>query len=1683
MILLIISALLLLTADASPDDSFFISAPNVFHEGVEEKVFVQLGKNNLNKDYVIYLKHEIDNSPVSKIQRVEYGQDDKGVLVNLMVNQTLLSALPKRPTHLMLVAESSPLDKHMTRVLLSPHRGYIFIQTNQPVYKPMGTVQYRIFTLDHTFRPSTEHFHLSVYNAAGHRVLTSKYISQEGLFKKHFVIPDVAKTGTWKVTAHYEGDAANAVSKEFNVQKFVMPTFDVDIQMEHKFVLVKATEMSFTILARYSHANSVNGGYHCQFGVIQKGSKAKPDYIRGMEQTGSVKDGIASLSVNISKLNKHLEDQQNLTLSDMEKCGKLLYLGVFVTDIQNGEIQEQQISLPVVTNKYEIDLSRTRSHFIPGFPINLAVLVRLPDGSPAEKIPVTMTLWEETRKSQTSQQGAVFSTFNAKSTSVATLTVSVDDSSKTKVINAAVSPTDSYLYLGVDYKEYRVGDPLRVGFTTKNAPNTGVIHYLVMSRGSIILKGHVELREASGLTLQISDNMVPSFRLIGYFYTQNNDIISDSVWLAVKGTCEDKVKVELKGPFEPGTSSKVDIDLYGQEATVALLAVDTALYSLNTDNKLTSEQVYSSMEAYDLGCSYGGGADAESVMADAGLAFFTKNKAKWRNDLNCHSASRQKRSVDLEQEMLALRAKYEGETLQSCCARGFLLIPMQHTCDQRAERVSKMQNDTSCYDAFLSCCREGQRLREQKTREEAKKGLGRTSSLIKIEDYFLNNNILHLRKEFFSSIAFTLFPVKGTTSYSIVLPDSITTWEIQVITLSRASGLCVTKPPLLRAFKPAFVSLRFPYSVRKYEQMYISPVIYNYGSQDRHVAVHMEQSEGLCSPGSATSASFVNITVIPDSSQMVTFSAVPMGSGSIPIRIRLYDINEEREIDAIEKPLNVWTEGVEKTEDATIIIHLNETNEVSRQIINGKLPDDTVPDSTSNIFITLEEDGFGTSHVRNLLTPESVASLIELPSGCLEQTTSILVPTAVAVRYLDKSRQWSNMPPAARDDALNKIEKGVDRILEIINTEKRSSGGYGSWPSMKPSIWLTSHVVKVLSLLGKQQLFTFGREGRKAINIPFQEITDAVRYLCSKQKADGSFGDAHPVLHRSISGKDRKAFMTAFVTLALRHSLTLMEDQDRSATENVISKATSYLWSNFNHLEQPLSVAITAYALSVHKDYVQEVSRMINWAKFEITDNSATAVETSAYALLTAVALKDRKQAHTLAHWLTTQENYLGGFYSSQDTLMALEALAEYELMEPVTSEARMQASFTVRGKNYVEKLHLENKVKVERDLKRFVGGEITADFKGHGKAKFKVSKVFHLMEPKDICNKLSIEVTVKGKVKYTAAIQENYDYYEDDDDATEQSDEPREARSAIEWFDIRTRRRRDTSADQTADHFVTYEVCVQQSPSYSLTGMAIVDITLLSGFVAEAEDLEALAAPPEQYISHFELSQGKVLIYLNKLVEQKQCFEFDAKQLYTVGLLQPAPASFYDYYEPSQKCTAFYSAPKRSKVISKLCSGDVCQCAERPCHKLQNTFGHSEEDGQMATSDRRQDHACFYPIVDYAFMINVLEVSEKNNFELYKTIVTDVLKMRSDHLVKTGSHRVFAKRRQCKNKLEVGTEYLIMGKDGSTTDSKGAKQYLLEASTWVEPKPLNCNKTTHTDACNDFNTFVEEFKISSCKQ
>ncbi|CAL8286667.1 unnamed protein product [Merluccius merluccius] len=1624
---------------------FFISAPKVFHVNVKEKVFVQTSSVT-----TLYLEDESSGRIVSDVQKTSLSHNGKVQTVELMIDKNKISLEEFRSQpYLLLVAETP--ERRMTRVLVSVHRGYIFIQTNQPIYKPSDKVLYRIFTLDHTMRPVEEPFEVSIFNSAGNRLhLNNPYkISHGGLSVGSLHLPDVAGLGTWKIAAHYEGDKENAATLEFQVQKFVLPSFEVILTAEEHFILLGSNTFHFTIEAKYFYGQSVAGSFNAWFRV---GGLQASDHclkvsqmIRGLEKTDSITDGRGTVTLSTMELEKQLQ-VQGCNLTYLEQNGAKLVMVVSVREQQSSELQEAEISLPIVSGRYEIDLSRTRSYFIPQSPgLEVMVILRLPDGSAASDVPVHLHALQSTAEVLTNQEGAAVHLFPLPAIHPAEIVVKVkaDTTEQEKVIRSMSSLLGPHLYINVPNNRLRVGQPLGVTFQIINGhPKDGFLYYLVLSRGVLVHQGSLEpVNKMGSKQIHITAHMVPSLRLIGYYYSEHDVIVSDSVWLDVIDECETRVKVSSsRKQLSPGQTAQLEVEVQG-EALVALGVVDKAMYAITGPNKLTAKQVFSAMESYDLGCSFGGGADHTAVFTDAGLSFVSSGLASPTiNGLRCksHTSSRARRSLALQNELMVMKGNLSAE-LQECCDQGFTQIPMRRSCEERQKKVSQMKKaNPECAEIFLKCCLQGEAVRKRAAQDN---GLGRTSSRLDIEEYFISNTAKAIRRHFAPSFGFTYFNVIDKKRTTLSLPDSITTWEIQAVTLSRTHGFCVAEPFEIVTFKNIFVSLRLPYSVRKHEQMSIVAVVYNYGQDTSQLAVYMEQVPGLCS----TASSFVNISVNPESSQLVTFAAVPMMSGAIPIKIRLFDIDRRRETDAIEKNLNVLTEGEEKTEEFTLTLK----------------------------FAGAE---FGQSSARALLSAKGVSDLLQLPHGCAEQTMKIMAPTVLALRYLDLSKQWVQLPTGTRDLALKSTEQGLTKILEY----KKDDGSYGAWLSHPTSHWLTALIVKVLSLLAERQSVGVGQRGHMGRDVTNEDISHSVRFLLSVQKPDGSFTDPNPVLDRSlqggVSGVEGEMAMTAFITVALQHSIPFV-DQNMKRDEAGISKSTAYLLSHVKKLKRPYAVAITAYCLAVCLpdradaepawQQLQALATLDNngcrlWKsdpKSLAAVEDAITVETTAYALLTAVAHEDSEYADAASCWLVGQENYGGGFMSTQDTIVALEALAEYDVKRPSEPFSKVEAEFFVAGRSDKMEASLNDpKDRVEVELKSMIGNEINVHLTGTGSIKMKVRKVFNLLAPKETCTLLSINVTVEGKAQYISKIIDNYQYFDEDYDYNK------------EESNTHTRRRRD--ADQRLDSdSVIVDISVFSLNS-NLTGMAIADITLLSGFEVKVEDLDKLKNPIEPYISHYELSSGRVILYFNE-IKDTSSITFEAKQIVPIEVLQPAQASFYDYYEPKKKCTIFYSAPRRSTQVSKMCSDDVCQCAERPCHEVRNLLA------TKTTKSERLQHACFHPTVDYRFVVEVLSVSVKSNFELYRTNVLKVLKATKDSQVAESAKRVFAKRLQCRAQLETGKRYLIMGKDGSTTDSSGQMQYLLESNTWVEavPEEQKCAKTKkNRNACESFHAFASDF-------
>uniref|UniRef100_F6W8L2 Complement C5 n=1 Tax=Xenopus tropicalis TaxID=8364 RepID=F6W8L2_XENTR len=83
---------------------------------------------------------------------------------------------------------------------------------------------------------------------------------------------------------------------------------------------------------------------------------------------------------------------------------------------------------------------------------------------------------------------------------------------------------------------------------------------------------------------------------------------------------------------------------------------------------------------------------------------------------------------------------------------------------------------------------------------------------------------------------------------------------------------------------------------------------------------------------------------------------------------------------------------------------------------------------------------------------------------------------------------------------------------------------------------------------------------------------------------------------------------------------------------------------------------------------------------------SARMVETTAYALLMYLKLAQKDYYNPVVRWLKEQQRYGGGFYSTQDTAIALEALTEVSIVDKkLTLNMAVQVSYKKSGdfKNY----------------------------------------------------------------------------------------------------------------------------------------------------------------------------------------------------------------------------------------------------------------------------------------------------------------------------------------------------------------------------------------------------------------
>ncbi|KAF6739102.1 Complement C3 [Oryzias melastigma] len=557
--------------------------------------------------------------------------------------------------------------------------------------------------------------------------------------------------------------------------------------------------------------------------------------------------------------------------------------------------------------------------------IEIVVEVLNPDESPAENIPVVVTPGPV--RGFTAANGMARLTINTATQDHGQQIIAKTDdpnisperqAEATMEAKQYITNSKTYIHIGVDASEVKLGDNLKINLNLNKQPSGSKdITYLITSRGQLVKFGrHKTIGQVLiSLIVPVTQEMLPSFRIVAFYHPTDNEVVSDSVWVDVKDSCMGSLTLEQARPaasYEPRWmfSLKVSGD---PGATVGLVAVDKGVYVLNSKHRLTQKKIWDEVEKYDTGCTPGGGKNGLGVFFDAGLLFesSTASGTAYRQEVKCAAPSRRKRASTIMDVRTTLLSQYKEDLQRDCCLDGMKDSPVSYTCERRSEYILDGQ---ACVDAFLTCCKEMEKQQLEKKEESLQ--LARSES----DDSYMDSNEIVTRSNFPESWLWNDIILPGcpkntpncestSLTKNVPLQDSITTWEFTGISLSRTHGICVGEPLEVIVRKDFFIDLRLPYSAVRGEQLEVKAILHNYRPQIITVRIELVEEKDVCSAASKRGKYRQEVKVGAMSTRSVPFIIIPMKEGTLPIHVKAA-VKDSSLSDGVEKNLRVVPPGV-----------------------------------------------------------------------------------------------------------------------------------------------------------------------------------------------------------------------------------------------------------------------------------------------------------------------------------------------------------------------------------------------------------------------------------------------------------------------------------------------------------------------------------------------------------------------------------------------------------------------------------------------------------------------------------------------------------------------------------------------------------------------------------------------------
>ncbi|KAF0289583.1 CD109 antigen [Amphibalanus amphitrite] len=1302
-----------------------------------------------------------------------------------------------------------------TTALEYVHKSYsVFIQTDKAIYKPGDLVRFRAVVLNPSLRPHTAG-NLNAWVTDGKGNRIQQWDRQ---FTTNGVFTNSIQLSDQPVLGDWNltiDVLGQRTSKVFEVAEYVLPRFEVTIDLP-PYATFDDTSVTATVHAKYTYGKAVRGEVMVRAHPELKSTYLQPIFQDPVRKSAPI-DGTADVTFN-------LKDELGLTNEDYERE---LVFDVIVTEELTGRAQNASAVTTIHRHKYTLQLVKTAENFKPGLKYTAFLKLATQDDMPVrggrDKVTVKYGYTYN-------HENYTVTEYDVPSNGLLELTFFPPADNDThalgieaeykgvnqwfSTVNKALSPSNSYIQATLETEEPRVGQPVTVRINSTRPVNQYV--YEVLGLGQLQF---AETMNAGGATTHqfrftIRKDMVPRTRVVVYHILPDGEVVADALDFDVMGTFQNTVDIEL-GANKVEPGQEVDIKIKTRpDSYVCVLGIDQAVTVLKSGNDITQADVYEEMESYDSG------------RRPDGLPYL----------------ERQKRSLFFWPGTSTASQVFESTELRPDRGPGIEYRPV------------------------------------------TRPPLAGPFAFFTIPAPFYHHRRVNVVRDPPNTWIFADVPTAGTLGevrLRETAPDTITSWMISAFSVDNLYGLGVSeRPSKLQVFRPFFVSLNLPYAVKRGEVVGIQCVVFNYHQTDLIAEVTLEHQGDLQFTSFSDEADnevegeekkaptlelFIKkqVLVPKNDGASVTFMVIPQTLGHVDIKV---SARTSVAGDSVQRKLLVKPEGVPQVINTAMLVDLRNTDRFNSSV-PIKLPRSFVNGSNS-VEVSVIGDILGGS-VGNL------ESLIQLPYGCGEQNMLRFVPNIVALDYLTGSGQ---ITAGLQARAVGNMRTGYQRELSY----RREDGSFSAFGDRDDagSTWLTAFVIRSFAM------------AREYIEIDSSVMELGLKFLADNQASNGSFPEVGRVSHQPMQGGSARGVpLTAFTLLAF------LDSEEGSQFSNAKNNAIDYLVRNIPTDPYELSVVAYALAKAGHPGApgaLARLSRMASeeddmrwWEKpLESLKNTSfwygrprpLDIEMTSYALLTYLERGEREEALPILRWLMRQRNDMGGFQSTQDTVVGMTALAEAaDALQSADTDVSVRFIFGPRGKNM--RVTRSNALTVQK---------------------------YELPDPE--VDTVEVGATGSG----LAVVQVTHRYHVD-------------VTGPDPSFFLSPRM--DGLSNK---RHIKVSACTGWEGEGDSSNMAVMEIELPSGFTVDEQSIPGLYK--YRSVKRVETADGdtKVVIYFDEISQYETCPTVLGYYTAKVARQKRSAVTVYDYYDPTRMARQFYLPIQAT--LCDICEGDDCdpvQCAQ----------------------------------------------------------------------------------------------------------------------------------------------------------